>query len=179
MTTVVRAENSERDAFLAFLAAQRAALRRAVHGLTDEQASAAPTASTLCLAGLVKHAVFCERTWIVGILMGRPVDRAGSPEQWAEQFRLLPGETLEQWLKAYADVEAETEEIINGLPDLEVDAALPKAPWFPENSRRTARWILLHLIAEVGRHCGHADIIRETLDGRTAFEPVAAVGAEA
>ncbi|GAA1223565.1 DinB family protein [Kitasatospora nipponensis] len=173
MPTLVRAETDERDGLLAFLDAQRGALHRSVHGLTEEQANATPTAGVLSLAGLIKHAALCERHWIVTILMGGEVAEANRPEAWADQFRLVDGETLEGWLKTYQEVAAETEEIINGLPDLEVDAALPTAPWFPPNSRRTARWILTHLIEEAARHAGHADIVRETLDGRTAFELVA------
>ncbi len=170
MPTLVRTETDERDALLAFLEAQRGGLRRALLGLTEEQARLTPTVGTLSLGGLVKHLALCERGWIVGILMGRELEQ---PE-WADQFRLLEGESAASWLEAYARVAAETEEIVNGLPDLARDAALPEAPWFPKGSRRTARWILLHLIEETARHAGHADIIRESLDGRTAFELVAA-----
>ncbi|MDH6576673.1 DinB family protein [Kitasatospora sp. MAP5-34] len=178
MVTLVRPETDERDALLAFLDAQRGAIRRAAHGLTEEEAASKPSASALSLSGLVKHVARCEHFWIVGTLMGRPLGwPAGT--SWADEHRLLEGESLAGWLKAYEVIAAETEEIIRGLPDLEVDAALPDQPWFPPNSRRTARWILTHLIAEVARHAGHADIIRETLDGRTAFELIADIKAEA
>ncbi|MGK4581566.1 DinB family protein [Kitasatospora sp. HPMI-4] len=174
MPTLVHAEHDEREGLLAFLDAQRGAIRRAAFGLTEEQAVATPTASSLSVAGLVKHVARCERSWIRGVLLDD--ERAMiAPDQWADEHRLLEGETLAGWLLEYEAVAAETEEIIQGLPGLEVDAALPTAPWFPPNSRRTARWILLHLIEEVARHAGHADIIRESLDGRTAFELVAAV----
>ncbi|MGF1429283.1 DinB family protein [Kitasatospora sp. LaBMicrA B282] len=177
MPIVVRAENDERDALLTFLAAQRGGLHRALLGLTDEQASATPLPSTLSLAGLIKHSALVERNWISTILMGRPADPAAGPEQWADQFRLLPGETLAQWLTTYEEVAAETEKIIGDLPSLDFDSALPNAPWFPAGARRTARWILLHLIEESGRHAGHADLIREAIDGKTAFELVAAADA--
>lgn len=173
MPTLVRMENDERDALLAFLDGQRGAIRRATHGLTDEQAAATPSASSLSVAGLVKHVAKVERYWIVGTLMGREIERPDETT-WAYEFRLTEGETLADWLKEYEAIAAETEEIIRGLPSLEVDVPLPDRPWFPPNSRRTARWILLNLIGEVARHAGHADIIRETLDGATAFELVAA-----
>jgi uncharacterized damage-inducible protein DinB len=77
---VVNAETDERGALLDFLDAQRGALRRAVRGLTDEQAAAHPSASAMSLGGLVKHVANCERNWIQGILMGRPdPDRVTSP----------------------------------------------------------------------------------------------------
>ncbi|GAA2232054.1 MULTISPECIES: DinB family protein [Kitasatospora] len=171
MPILVRAESDERDGLLAFLDAQRGAIRRAAFGLTEEQAAATPSVSSLSVAGLVKHVARCERFWILGILMD---DERGkvTPDDWADEHRLLDGETLAGWLKEYEAVAAETEEAIRSLPDLDVDAALPTAPWFPPGSRRTARWILMHLIEEVARHAGHADIIRESTDGRTAFELV-------
>ncbi|MGW6917388.1 DinB family protein [Kitasatospora sp. NPDC054939] len=170
MPTLVNAETDERDALLSFLEAQRGGLRRSVLGLTEEQAAATPTAGTLSLAGLIKHSATCERGWIVGTLLGREVDGA----EHQDGFALAGGETLAHWLKVYEEVAAETEAVIRGLPSLDSDAPLPTAPWFPPNSRRTARWVLLHLIEEVARHAGHADIIRESLDGRTAFELVMA-----
>ena len=66
-------------------------------------------------------------------------------------------------------VVAETAEIIAALPDLDVEVPLPEAPWFPQGARRSARWILLHLVEELARHAGHADILRESVDGATAF----------
>lgn len=174
MPTLVNAETDERDALLAFLEAQRGGLRRTALGLAEEQARQAPTAGTLSVAGLIKHSAICERSWIVGTLLGRDAEVFPDGNRWSGQFDLAEGETVEGWLKTYAEVAAETEEIIRGLSSLEVDAPLPPAPWFPPNSRRTARWILLNLIGEVARHAGHADIIRESLDGKTAFELVAA-----
>ncbi|WP_441245392.1 DinB family protein [Kitasatospora sp. McL0602] len=177
MVTLVRPENDERDALLAFLDAARGAMHRVVHGLSEEQAASHPSASGLSLAGLVKHVARVERFWIDGVLLGNGAlpDGAG----WADEHRLLPGESLAGWLAEYEVIAAETEKTVRGLPSLEVDAPLPDQPWFPPNSRRSARWILNHLIAEVSRHAGHADIIRETLDGRTAFELIAAVEQEA
>ena len=173
MPTLVRAEKDERDGLLAFLDAQRGGIRRSVLGLTDEQATARPSASELTLAGLVKHVARTEEVWIQGTLMGRP-EFAGNEADYVSGFRLLEGETLTSVLARYADVARATEEAVNGLPDLEVTVPLPEAPWFPPGMNVTARWILLHVIEEVARHAGHADIIRESLDGRTAFELVAA-----
>ncbi|WP_033818265.1 DinB family protein [Kitasatospora sp. MBT63] len=177
MPTLVNAETDEREALLSFLAAQRGGLRRAVHGLTEEQAASTPTVSALSLTVLIKHAARCERFWIVDNLQGGGVHATPDENDWAEEYRLAEGETLAAWLDTYEQVATETEKIIRELPDLAVDFPLPTAPWFPPNSRRTARWVLLHLIQEGARHAGHADIIRETLDGKTAFELVDETGA--
>jgi uncharacterized damage-inducible protein DinB len=174
MPTLVNAESDERDLLLAFLDAQRGALRRAVRGLTDEQAAARPSASALSLGGLVKHAAHCERNWIQGILMGRPdPDGAATPAAWEKEFQLLPGETVAGVLAELAAVAEQTRETIAALPDLDVAVPLPEAPWFPQDGKRSARWILLHLIEEQARHAGHADVIRESLDGAVAFDLVA------
>jgi uncharacterized damage-inducible protein DinB len=173
MPTVVRAEKDERDGLLAFLDAQRGGIARSVLGLTDEQATTRPSASELTLAGLVKHVARTEEVWIQGTLLGRP-EFLGTEADYVSGFRLLDGETLSSVLARYAEVARATEEAVNGLPDLEVTVALPEAPWFPPGMKVSARWILLHLIEEVARHAGHADIVRESLDGRTAFELVAA-----
>ncbi|MCP2257373.1 Protein of unknown function (DUF664) [Streptoalloteichus tenebrarius] len=171
MPTVVRAVSDERDALLAFLEEQRAAVRRATHGLTDEQAALTPTVSALSLGGLVKHLTRMEWFWTVVVLDGQPNTDPQTPETWSRQFRMEEGETLAGLLEAYERRAEETERIVAALPDLDVLVPLPEAPWFPKEPR-SARWILLHIIEEVARHAGHADIIREAIDGADAFSLV-------
>lgn len=178
MPTAVRTVTDERDALLQFLAAQRAALRLAVSGLTDEQVAARPTVSDLCLGGLIKHAARGERGWVAVILAGRPDPEPSRGQDWAADFRLEQGETVAGWLETYQSVARQTEEIVRDLVDLEQTVELPEAPWFPGDRMRSARWILLHLIEETARHAGHADIIRESLDGVTAMKSLADVHRE-
>lgn len=173
MPTLVRAETNERDALLAFLEAQRDSLRRAARGLSDEQAARRTTASELTLGGLLKHSLICERHWIRETLLGRPAATRRDERQWEDNFRLLDGETLAGVLEEFEAVARETEESIKGLPDLEVSVPLPEAPWFPPGMEVSARWILLHLIQEQARHAGHADVIRESLDGKTSYVLIA------
>jgi uncharacterized damage-inducible protein DinB len=169
MPAFVDAEKNERDALLQFVEAQRGALRRAVGGLTAEQASSRPTASELSVIGLVKHCAEVESNWIRHTLAGRPSLRPRDQTNWSDSFRLVDGEGVDDVLKFWDEVAAETTEIIEALPDLDVSVPLPDAPWFPKDTRRTARWILLHTIEETARHAGHADILRESIDGATAF----------
>ena len=84
---------------------------------------------------------------------------------WAEQFRLLPGETLSGVLAEYAKAAARTDQLVRTLPDLNTSQPLPSAPWFSGEERWSARRSLLHIIGETAQHSGHADIIRESLDG--------------
>ncbi|QUG99717.1 DinB family protein [Saccharopolyspora erythraea] len=173
MPTLVRAAADDRDALVVFLEEQRASLRRAVHGLDDEQAAARPVPSSdLCLGGLVKHVANAERNW-VDIVAGRP-----SPARdWSTEFGMAPEETLADLLTRYRKISDETAAVFAGISDL--DRALdigPLSALIPDGTERTPRWVLSHLIQETARHAGHADILREALDGSTAADLVEATG---
>lgn len=173
MVTHVQAEarGDECGALLAFLDAQRGGVRRAVLGLTREQAVARPSASALTLGGLVKHLAEVEEGWVCDAKgVPRPVRR--DPGDWLGSFRLEEDETVDWALAYWERVAADTEAFARGLDHLDAAFALPKAPWFPEGDR-SMRWLLLHLIEETARHAGHADVIRESLDGRSAIDLVA------
>lgn len=174
MVTHVRAEaqGDERGALLSFLAEQRGGLRRSVLGLTDEQASSRPSASELSLAGLVKHVAEVEQGWVARA-KGEPPAVKRDESNWHECFQLADGETLASQLDYWEQVAAETEAFIRSVPSLDDSFPLPNDPWFPPDEAVSLRWLCLHLIRETARHAGHADIIRESLDGKTAFELVA------
>jgi hypothetical protein len=160
----------ERADLLETLAAHRHFLRFTVRGLTDEQARMRPTASELTLGGLLKHVAHTEANWVRFIVegteaMATPTDAAGF-EKWAEEFRLLPDETLDGVLAEYEEIARRTDELVGTLPDLDVSHPLPEAPWFRPGARRSARRVFLHIVAETAQHAGHADILRETLDGQ-------------
>ncbi|MFI9548253.1 DinB family protein [Streptomyces sp. NPDC052016] len=174
MVTHVRAEaqGDERGALLAFLDEQRGGIRRAVLGLTDEQASSRPDASQLSLAGLVKHVAEVEQGWVARARGEEPAVRRDA-SNWHECFVLTDGETVASQLAYWEKVAAGTEDFVRSVPSLDDTFALPDQPWFPPEGRVSMRWLVLHLIRETARHAGHADIIRESLDGKTAFELVA------
>lgn len=156
----------ERADLLATLAQHRYLLRLTVQGLTDEQADARTTVSELCLGGLIKHVAGTEEGWADFIVDG-PAAMAGG-DDWSKHemsFRMLPGETLAGLLDRYEAVARRTEELVASLTDLDLSHPLPEAPWFEEDARWTARRVLLHIVAETAQHAGHADIIRESLDG--------------
>jgi uncharacterized damage-inducible protein DinB len=174
MVTHVPAEapGDERGALLSFLAEQRGGIRRAVLGLTQEQATSRPSVSELSLAGLVKHVAEVEQGWVARAKGEQPaVHRDES--NWHECFQLAGDETLESQLDYWEKVAADTEDFIRSVPSLDDTFALPDQPWFPPEGRVSMRWLALTLIRETARHAGHADIIRESLDGATAFELVA------
>jgi hypothetical protein len=168
----------ERELLLAYLAQQRDGLRYAAFGLTDEQARLTPTAGLLSIGGLLKHGVEMEQGWIDMVLQR---DRGGSQEEeqssYEDNFRLLPHETVAEVLARYDAVAKETEIVIGKIDDLNQAVPVPKGvPWFPDDvDAWSVRWVLLHLIEEVARHAGHADIVRESIDGATMHALMAAV----
>ena len=154
----------ERQGLLAFLEHQRQALRNAVYGLPEDQARRRPTASELSLGGLVKHLLHGEGNW-ADLIEGRPVDENGAFEEYMASFVLGDDEALAGVLQQYQEAAARTDAIVAGVDDLDRRVPLPPAPWYPDPEGCTVRWILLHLIEETARHAGHADILREALDG--------------
>jgi hypothetical protein len=161
----------ERADLLTMLAGARRFLRYTTRDLTDEEARQRTTVSELTLGGLIKHVTAVERNWASFIVHGPSVapDFSNPTEadyqEWAEGFRLLPGESLAAALAEYEDVAKHTDDLIATLPDLDADHPLPPAPWFEPGKRWSARRTLLHIAAETAQHAGHADIIRESLDG--------------
>ncbi len=164
---------NEQDGLLKYLAQARYVLKLTAYGLTDEQLRATPSASELSVGGLVKHCAATEEGWLSQV-RGEPqeLDYAA----YATNFRLVDGETIEDVLARYDAVAARTEKTITELGDLDHQIEIDHSvPWNSKDMTHwTVRWVLLHLIQETARHTGHADIIRETLDGATAYPLMAA-----
>ena len=171
-TTLTR----ERLDLLETLQAHRAFLRSTADGLTDDQARLRSTVSELTIGGLIKHVAEVEQSWaqfMTGAGMpGSDVEIDWSNpdpavyEAYANGFVLLPGETLAGVLADYEQVAAATDALVADLPDLDVEYPLPTAPWFPPGASRSVRRTVMHIVAETAQHAGHADIIREAIDGQ-------------
>ncbi|WP_261575861.1 DinB family protein [Frankia gtarii] len=158
----------ERADLLASLARRRFFLRFTVQNLDDEQAGRRTTVSELTLAGLVKHVAVMEHQWLNFVLVGASAfdgDMTARQDEFHDGFRLLPGETLAGVLDRFDEVARRTERIVAEVADLDDAHQLPAAPWFEPGASWSVRQVLLHLIAETAHHCGHADILREALDG--------------
>ncbi len=167
----VRPVTDERDSLLAYLHQMRQVLRLTAYGLTDEQVRQAPCRGTLSVGGLIKHVAFVEGTWMdtVEQVRGSGID------DYLHAFTLRPDQTLAAVLDGYEEAAARTDAVVaaRGLDD---PVPVPKGvPWFPQDiDAWSVRWVLLHLIQETARHAGHADIVREEVDGATAFPLMAA-----
>ena len=164
----------ERVGLLSYIAQQRDGVRYAAYGLTAEQLRATPTRSTLSVGGLLKHVTAMERSWMDTVLQ-RPT-RTDGEQKYGADFQLTETETLADLIGDSRACARETEDVIAGL-SLDDPVPVPDAPWYPDDvDAWSVRWVLLHLIEEIARHAGHADIIRESIDGASMYELMA--GAE-
>lgn len=187
-TTPSRTADAERADLLAALATVRSKLTGTVRGLTDEQLGERPTAGELSLGGLIKHVASTEEAWLRFTVDGPSAMSFDLPDgvtwadfaagtatefpQWAidreNDFRMLPGDTSAGILARYEKVAARTKEIVSALPDLSATHPLPDAPWNEPGAELSVRGVLMHVIAETAQHAGHADIVRESIDGQKA-----------
>lgn len=172
---------TERESLLHFLAFQQNAFIAAAYGLTDEQARSTPSVSALSIGGLVKHAAGVQRGWVERAAAApdcpppdpRPMEEVMAA--YADEYVMGPDETLAGLLDRLRAQNAETLRIL-GEKDLDTPVPIPREiPWFPRDvDHWSVRWVILHLIEELSRHAGHADIIRESIDGATMYELMAA-----
>jgi uncharacterized damage-inducible protein DinB len=141
-------------------------------GLTDEQARLRPTASELCIGGIIKHVAQCERNWVRFIEQGPDAVPDHTSDdvyaEWLDGHTMRDDETLAGILEGYEAMARHTDELLATV-DLDASHPLPPAPWFEPGARWTARRVLLHIMAETAQHAGHADIIRETIDGQKSM----------
>jgi hypothetical protein len=176
-TTPTDASAGERADLLETLRRHRGFLRHTVQGLTDEQARTRSTASELTLGGLVKHVAATEASW-AGFVVDGPadvpdidweaVDWSNPPahvQAFMDGHRMTETETLAELVAGYDEVAARTDELVRTV-DLDARQPLPVAPWFEAGAAWSARRVFVHVLAETAQHAGHADIIRESIDGQ-------------
>ena len=172
----------ERDALGRFLDFNQRAFLAVAHGLTDEQARSTPTVSALSIGGLIKHVTGVQDAWVQRVTAAPdfpPRDDRTFEEQMAaraDQHVMRDDQTLDELLKA---LEAQNAATLRTFAEADLDAPVPvppEVPWFPKDvDNWSVRWVALHLIEELTRHAGHADIIRESIDGATMYELMAAL----
>ena len=168
ITSQTTTTDTERLDLLQTLATHRQFLRTTARDLTDAQASQKSTVSALCVGGVIKHVAYTESGWADFIVHGPSALAFSGEADYAEHsasFRMEPGETLASILEQYDAVARRTDELVTTIPDLAASHPLPEAPWFEPGATWSARRSLLHIIAETAQHAGHADIIRESIDG--------------
>jgi uncharacterized damage-inducible protein DinB len=163
----------ERDALRVFLDYHQGGYFAIAYGLTDEQARSTPSVSALSIGGLIKHATGVQKGWMERVAAApdfpppdpRPVEEQIAAYQ--DEYVMREDETLDQLLDGFRKQNAETLRILDEA-DLDTPVPVPQdVPWFPKGlDHWTVRWVIHHLINELARHSGHADIIRESIDGQ-------------
>lgn len=147
---------SEREQLEAFLDDNRSELAATLDGLTEEQARRSLVPSLTTVLGLVKHATFVERAWFQVSLLGRTRAELGIPEDSDDSFRLAAGDSIASIAADFAAAceESRAAAAGYGLEDLVL-----------HNKRGplTLRWLYVHMVEELARHAGHADILREQI----------------
>lgn len=171
------AVHDEITGYAEYVDQQLEAIRASAHGLTEEQARLTPTRSALSIGGLVKHTSY---------VIAPPdekaprVDEGGEVSQDAyaafmDTFALREDETLAGTIEVFDRRRPGVLEWIRASePGQEITT--PPAPWYGlmTPSRATLRYSFVHVVEELARHAGHADIIREQIDGATSLELVLA-----
>ena len=152
----------ERLLLTQFLDYQRIVLWRKIGELDDDGLRRVMTPSGLTLLGIVKHLAYVERWWFRVAFAGEQgVDPPWNDDDPDADFRVEPDDTPERILALHEDEVARARVIATEAGSFDDIAADPRA------KGRSLRWIMIHMIEEYARHLGHADIMREAIDGRT------------
>ena len=161
------AVHDESQTLVAYVDQQLEALRAAPYGLTEEQARSRPCRSALSVAGLLKHVTHGMRGAIRVLAsdVPPPLDEAAFAD-YLSSFSLADDETTEGVLAAFDEVRLRYLAAL-GDTDPEAERLAPPAPWIgiSEAMPIRARYYLAHQVEEMARHAGHADILREQVDG--------------
>ncbi|MDQ4116047.1 MAG: DinB family protein [Actinomycetota bacterium] len=168
--------SGERAELITLLERHRGFLLHTAQGLTEQQARTASTVSALTIASLLKHVADTEEQWFRFAVEGAAAFGTDDGTDWSAveadpdafvdtRFVLAEHETLDHLRGRIEQVAARTEEILR-TADLDAAHDLPVAPWFEPGGRWSVRRVAIHMIAEISQHSGHADIIREAIDGQ-------------
>jgi hypothetical protein len=138
----------------ALLQYQRESFVRKVHGIDDAAARRSPVASGTSLLWLTKHMAQAETVWVLRRFAGDPTAAVDDTVQ--------AGDTIGDAIDLYRATWGRVDAVLDGTPDLETLTRDTGA-----ESPVNLRWVLMHLLEETARHAGHADILRELVDGQT------------
>jgi uncharacterized damage-inducible protein DinB len=146
----------------AFLDYLRGAIVIKVTGLDDEALRRPMTPSGVCLLGIVKHLAYVERWWFPHTFSGQDVEFPWTDDDPDADWRIEPGDATRDVIDLYlAECERGRKIVAESSPE-QLSARSSRT-----QERITLRWIVTHMIEETGRHAGHADILRELIDGQT------------
>jgi hypothetical protein len=166
----------QHDALATFASHQLQQLAATLHGLSHEQLAATPTASAMSLGALARHCLGVARDIEAAIVAapGSPAAQETDPAVVQAEGTIAPealrADDTAEGLAAELNAMAERLATAIRAADLDAEIPVPEAPWFTGAEHWDVRWRALHAVAESARHAGHADIIRESIDGKIAYE---------
>ena len=163
---IVRAPD-ERTALTEMLDYYRAVMLRKTEGLSDEQLAVTVASSDLTLGGLLMHLALVEDSWFLSTFLGGELGESWSGFDWKSdpdwEFHHAHEYSRDVIVAQYEGSIARSRQVVDEAESLDVLAAKPTR----DGQAFNLRWILVHLIEEYARHAGHADLIRESIDGAT------------
>ena len=156
---------NERRGLEEFVEYFRQVVRRKVDGLTPEQLDHTVASSSLTIGGILRHLTLVEESWFVEVLQGRELGEPWSSVDWNSDrdwdFESASGMTADELLADHEQACEKSREILAEVADLDTLTARGDR----DGEKFNVRWILIHLIEEYARHAGHADTLREDIDG--------------
>ncbi|WP_328390145.1 mycothiol transferase [Nocardia sp. NBC_00416] len=158
------ADSGEREDLIRLLDEQREMFRITLRGIDEEQARQRTTVGDLTLGGLLHHLIRCERQWTT-VLVERDETAEQKLEDYDGEYVMGDDETVVGLLAEWERVAANTADLVRTVDDLDASIPTPTNPWVPGRVWWSARFLILHILREIAHHSGHADIIREQLDG--------------
>ncbi|MCM2412514.1 MULTISPECIES: DinB family protein [unclassified Streptomyces] len=168
----------ERDDLLALVTDQRTNFLYTVANLDDAQARSRTTDSELTPGGLVKHLAQVQRSWLA-VVDGTAPAKIEWTDLDPDGNRMTDAETLSDLLDGFHAAAAEFDRTVREESDFDREVTLPSYPWSPpEPVRWSVRHVLWHIFREIAHHSGHADIIREALDGASTTARMKAAAEE-
>ncbi|MET9494422.1 DinB family protein [Streptomyces sp. NPDC006552] len=148
-----RTANNEAEVLRGFLDYLRTSIAAKVDGAPEPQVRTAAVSSGTNLLGLLNHLTFVERS----LFLGQDVT------DWQATFRAAPTDSVADVVARYREAVERANDVLDGCADLGAPVPRPE----PGRPAPSVRWALTHMIEETGRHAGHADILRELVDGAT------------
>ncbi|MGP3975977.1 DinB family protein [Streptomyces sp. 8N114] len=148
-----RTGSSEIEVLRGFLDYLRDSIATKIADAPEPQVRTAGVPSGTNLLGLLNHLTFVERSTFLG-------DRV---TDWQATFHAAPADSVADVVARYRKTAAQANQVLDGCTDLGAPVPRPR----PNSPAPSVRWALTHMIEETGRHAGHADILRELIDGAT------------
>lgn len=154
----------EKETLGRYLDTYRKIVEWKLEGLSREDVVRQMVPSGTSLLGIVKHLAYVERWWFQAVIGGKTVDSPSSEEDPDADWRIEGGETADEIIQLYRNECEQSRTIVEQLHSL--DETFPV-----DDEQVSARRILIHMVEETARHAGHADILRELIDGATGWGP--------